>query len=278
MARIRTIKPEFFIDEDIAALPPLTRILFQGLWCLADSEGRLEDRPQRIKIQILPYDKYDTDDGLTALSTAGFIVRYTVGDQKYIQIRTFSKHQRLSGKEAQTASVYPGPEQGSTGEASVKQSGSDGEILESQERKGKEGKGKEGKGIARTRTPKTPLPADFKISPVVELWAKNKGHTRLDDHLESFKAKCKANGYQYADWEAAFMEAIRSDWAKLNPQGGNGNGRTYAAITDEKRQPLRDKALAEADEITRRRNARFAAGGDPPRDAGADSSAAFDRH
>ena len=278
MARIRTIKPEFFIDEDIAALPPLTRILFQGLWCLADAEGRLEDRPQRIKIQILPYDKYDTDDGLTALSTAGFIVRYTVGDQNYIQIRTFSKHQRLSGKEAQTASVYPGPEQGSTGEAPVKQSGSDGERQESQEGKGRERKGKEGKGIARTRTPKNPLPADFKISPVVELWAKNKGHTRLDDHLESFKAKCKANGYQYADWDAAFMEAIRSDWAKLNPQGGNGNGRTYAAITDEKRQPLRDKALAEADEITRRRNARFAAGGDTAGNAGSDGSAAFDRH
>jgi len=143
MARIRSIKPEFFLDEDIAKLEPLTRILFQGLWCLADSEGRLEDRPQRIKIQILPYDKYDIERGLTDLHDAGFIIRYIADDRKLIQIRTFSKHQRISGKEAQTVSEYPGPERGSNGEATGKQPGSNGDQPESQERKGKERKGKE---------------------------------------------------------------------------------------------------------------------------------------
>jgi hypothetical protein len=222
MARIRTIKPEFFIDEDIAALPPLTRILFQGLWCLADSEGRLEDRPQRIKIQILPYDKYDTDEGLSVLFKAGFIIRYTVEDQKLIQIRTFSKHQRLSGKEAQTESIFPRPELGSIGVASGKQPGSDGERLESQEGKGKERKGREGNIRACAR--KTSLPPDFGISDAVKVWAKAKGHNRLNEHLESFKAKCSAKGYEYVDWDSAFMEAIRKDWAELNRQGGS-NGR-----------------------------------------------------
>lgn len=71
---------------------------------------------------------------------------------------------------------------------------------------------------------KTPLPDNFSISESVKTWAKNKGHDRLQDHLESFISKCKANGYQYIDWDAAFMEAIRSDWAKLKPSG-NRNGK-----------------------------------------------------
>ena len=68
------------------------------------------------------------------------------------------------------------------------------------------------------------MPDNFSISESVKTWAKNKGHDRLQDHLESFISKCKANGYQYIDWDAAFMEAIRSDWAKLKPSG-NRNGK-----------------------------------------------------
>jgi hypothetical protein len=41
VARIRTIKPEFFTSEDIVSLPPLTRLLYIALWCEADKEGRL---------------------------------------------------------------------------------------------------------------------------------------------------------------------------------------------------------------------------------------------
>jgi hypothetical protein len=53
-----------------------------------------------------------------------------------------------------------------------------------------------------------------------------KKHGHLEEHLESFTAKCRANGYCYADWDAAFMEAIRSNWARIGEdRGGNGNGR-----------------------------------------------------
>jgi hypothetical protein len=105
-----------------------------------------------------------------------------------------------------------------------------------------------------SRKPKTPLPEDFKISPAVYQWAKNKGHTRLDEHLESFKAKCRANGYQYIDWDSAFMEAVRSDWAKLKPAGG-GNGRTNGNFSDDKRVPVQDQIDADL----ARANAAYAA-------------------
>lgn len=62
---------------------------------------------------------------------------------------------------------------------------------------------------------KTPLPENFTVSPRVTAWAAGKGYTQLDEHLEAFKRKCEAKGYTNIDWDAAFMEAIREDWAKL---------------------------------------------------------------
>jgi hypothetical protein len=94
MARIRYLKPEFFIDEDIAALPFAIRIFYQGLWCHADKEGRLEDRPAQLKVQIMPYDKIDAEDFLNELCRKPFIQRYEIGGIKYIQIIAWHKHQK----------------------------------------------------------------------------------------------------------------------------------------------------------------------------------------
>src|SRR4051794_27111629 len=107
MARIRTIKPSFFKNEQLAELPVSGRLLFVGLWCLADKEGRLEDRPKRIKVELFPYDTIDIDQQLSRLQSAGFIYRYEVGELKVIQIINFSKHQRITGTEAQSESDLP---------------------------------------------------------------------------------------------------------------------------------------------------------------------------
>lgn len=107
MARLRTLKPSFFKNEDLAALPPLTRLLFEGLWCLADREGRLEDRPARIKAEVLPYDKGNADQMLQDLHDSGFIQRYSVDGSKYILVCSFLKHQSPHVKEV--PSTIPAP-------------------------------------------------------------------------------------------------------------------------------------------------------------------------
>ncbi|WP_312707248.1 hypothetical protein, partial [Stenotrophomonas sp.] len=98
--------PGFFQNEDLAELAFEYRILFQGLWCEGDREGRLEDRPKRLKAAIFPYDNVDVDAGLSALAASGFIVRYEVDGKRYIQTLNFVKHQNPHKKEA--ASVIPG--------------------------------------------------------------------------------------------------------------------------------------------------------------------------
>jgi hypothetical protein len=62
---------------------------------------------------------------------------------------------------------------------------------------------------------KTSISDDFSVSQRVKDWAKQKGFDKLDEHLDAFTRKAKMNGYQYLDWDLAFMEAIREDWAKI---------------------------------------------------------------
>ena len=94
MARSRNIKPGFFLNEDLGTGDPYVQLLFAGLWCLADREGRLEDRPLRIKAEIFPYrESLDINGYLTVLSRLNFIIRYHVDGNHYIQITNFKKHQ-----------------------------------------------------------------------------------------------------------------------------------------------------------------------------------------
>jgi hypothetical protein len=106
--RARNIKPGFFKNEELAEVHPLGRILFAGLWCLADKAGRLEDRPKRIKIELLPYDNCNLNSLLDELASRHFITRYSVNGSKYIEIPQFSRHQHCHVNEA--PSELPGPQ------------------------------------------------------------------------------------------------------------------------------------------------------------------------
>ena len=103
--RARNIKPGFFINEQLAECCFAARILFEGLWCLADRDGRLNDKPRKIKVLVFPYDDVDTEALLNELATNNLIVRYEVEGNQYIEIPTFLKHQKPHPKE--TKSVIP---------------------------------------------------------------------------------------------------------------------------------------------------------------------------
>lgn len=103
--RARNIKPGFFKNEELAEIEPLGRILYEGLWCMCDREGRLEDRPKKIKAEILPYDECDVDSLLDHLAGHQFITRYQVDGGRYIWIIKFKAHQNPHKKEP--ASVIP---------------------------------------------------------------------------------------------------------------------------------------------------------------------------
>jgi hypothetical protein len=99
MARARNIKPSFFKNELLAEMDAFDRLLFVGLWCLADREGRIEDRPKRIKMELFPCDGYDVDAGLANLEKHGFVTRYQAGEVAVVAVVNFHKHQTPHGTE-----------------------------------------------------------------------------------------------------------------------------------------------------------------------------------
>jgi hypothetical protein len=107
LARARLLKPGFFTNELLAELPFEGRLLFAGLWTLADKEGRLEDRPRRIKASLFPWDEVDVQALLVALESKGFIDRYMSGGMPLIQVAKFAEHQTPHQREAE--SIFPGP-------------------------------------------------------------------------------------------------------------------------------------------------------------------------
>jgi len=135
MARIRTIKPEFFTSEDIVSLTPLARLFYVSLWCEADREGRLEWKPGTFKLRYLPADNCDVSALGKELEGRGLIVLYEIGGKNYAEIPSFTRHQVINNRES--ASVLPGvPDASRTRGPRVKGAKS---------RVQGEGKGKEGK-------------------------------------------------------------------------------------------------------------------------------------
>lgn len=154
MARIRTIKPEFFKHETLFDAEQETgmplRVAFAGLWTVCDREGRFEWRPRAIKTDVLPYDDIDFSRVLDALATRGFVVRYRVDGKEYGLVPGFSRHQVINNRE--TESRLPAPveridfDEQSTREARVNDASVTRHDLAQAEGKGREGKGKEGGG------------------------------------------------------------------------------------------------------------------------------------
>lgn len=111
MARIRTIKPDFFRHEPLFEAEKATglplRIAFAGLWTAADREGRFRWKPRSLKLDCLPYDDVDFEAVLEALRAAGLVVKYTVDGSEYGFIPSWHKHQHINQREA--ASNLPVP-------------------------------------------------------------------------------------------------------------------------------------------------------------------------
>lgn len=112
MARIRTIKPDFFRHVRLYQLERDTglpiRVAFAGLWTAADKSGRFRWEPLALKLDCLPYDDVDFSRVLDALATRGFIVKYTVDGDDFGHIPGWDRHQVVNNREQQ--SILPGPE------------------------------------------------------------------------------------------------------------------------------------------------------------------------
>jgi hypothetical protein len=103
MGRIRTVKPETFLNEDLFDLERVSkvpvRLAYIALWTVADREGRFEWKPRQLKAAILPHDHLDFAKVLDALERSGRVERYSVDGRDYGWIRSWKRHQIVNNKE-----------------------------------------------------------------------------------------------------------------------------------------------------------------------------------
>ncbi|MFJ6485915.1 hypothetical protein ACIQK6_38175 [Streptomyces sp. NPDC091682] len=101
MARIRTIKPEAFESEDLAAVDVTAMVTFFGLLTQADDSGRFRDHPAVIAGRLWALRPEHTPahvaGDLEQLAEAGLVCRYTGCDGKsWLHIVTWDRHQKIN--------------------------------------------------------------------------------------------------------------------------------------------------------------------------------------
>lgn len=257
MARARNIKPGFFLNEELVELPFSTRLFFIGLWTLADREGRLEDKPKKIKMHLFPADDLSVDSALNDLEESGFLLRYEADGNRFIQILAFAKHQNPHRDEKPSTIPAPCKHPASTAQ---EQSDNGGDRADSLIPDSLPLIPDSGLLIADTapvpvapatpkksrKAPNVSMPDNFAISNRVRAWAREKGIQNLERHFEHFVGSCKAKGYVYADWDEGFMGAVRSDWARLSPQA---RGSPIQVSADEVNRQAKEMLFGKSREV-----------------------------
>lgn len=216
MARIRTIKPEFWTSEQVVDCSPIARLLFIGLWNFSDDQGAHPYAVKTIKMEIFPGDNFtpkQIEGWLTELINAGLLKTYHVDNKQYLYV-TGWHNQKIEKPNPK----HPPPQQFDDNSTTPQLPVGDSSPPEG---KGREGSLREG----RVGKAKTSLPPEFEISNSVKEWAARRGYINLGEHLEAFKAKCLAKGYRYVDWDAAFKEAVRENWARVGTINNQGKQR-----------------------------------------------------
>lgn len=187
MARIRTIKPEFFTSEDIVSLSPLARLFYVSLWCEADKAGRFEWKPKTFKLRYLPGDSCDVDMLAQELFDAGLVVLYSAGGKTFADIPTFAKHQVINNRESESTIPPRVPHASATRESGRKE--------------GREGKGKEGDS-AEPQSDSTPAIVSIPLvdkteypvtQAMVDDWSTTFPAVDVPQQLREMRAWCVAN-------------------------------------------------------------------------------------
>ncbi len=207
MARIRTIKPEFFTSEDIVSLSPYARLLYIALWCEADKEGRMAWKPRTFKMRYLPADDVAIDALCAEIIGAGLVKLYGDG---YAYIPAFHAHQHINPRESVSQLPEPpGSDAQATRKPRVIDASGTREPRDSDAQVGREGKGKEvldaAQGAANKRVSR--LPNDWVLPKPWGEWALSEFKTWTPDVV-----RVEADKFRDFWCAKAGREAVKLDW------------------------------------------------------------------
>ena len=104
MAKSRMVSADIRTDEEVNSWPIELRYFWVMLWGYVDDFGRGRYNPRLVKADAFPLDDDVTADRverwLQALALRGRIVIYEVGEERFFEIPTWSRWQKLSRPKA----------------------------------------------------------------------------------------------------------------------------------------------------------------------------------
>lgn len=236
MARIRTVKPEFWSSEQVMECSPMARLLFIGLWNFCDDGGNHVASAKTIKAEVFPGDDISSSDVqglLEELSSNSLIAFYTNASKEFLHVTGWKKHQKID-KPTYKHPAYSDDDRRGLDDSSPP-----------------EGNGKEGKGEKPPHTPPATAvgakpgrkkrekitfaafldlcqeageSAIPKTDPIFA-FARDAGIPKDFLHLawREFAGRHRDSGRLQKDWRAHFRDAVRRNWFKLwwlPPAGG----------------------------------------------------------
>lgn len=235
MARIRTIKPEFWTDEKIGECSTNARLLFVGTWTFADDAGNIERSAKQLKAQVFPYDSIDCEPLLRELIAAGLLIEYQVEAKIYLHINGFGVHQKIDrpGKPR-----CPAFDQSLSIRRTFDEYSSKSRRALAPESKGRESKGRESLGSEdRTLSSELDRPGDCET--VFAHWQREHGHAQAK--LDPKRRKLIRNALATYDADT-LCQAISG--YKLSPHHMGQNDRH--TVYDDIELMLRDSKHIEA--------------------------------
>ncbi|MCC2632157.1 MAG: hypothetical protein K0S48_43 [Ramlibacter sp.] len=221
------IREGILTSDRIDQLDPPSEVFYRRLMSKVDDHGLYDARPSILRSSLYPLRvdrvrEADISRWIAACEKAGLIALYAHDGKPYLQMLDTRWQARSEPK-------YPLPNAGnrvvpSAAENSCAQLPATAPVVVDGDVVVDEGVTRDAARPPRSaaKARKTAISADFTTSERVSAWAAEKGYGQLPEHLDAFKRKAVAKGYAYVDWDAAFMEAIREDWAKLRGRGRDG--------------------------------------------------------
>lgn len=254
MARIRSIKPEFWTSEQIAECSPNARLLFIGIWSFSDDSGIHPASVKRLKMEIFPSDDLtiaQVSDLVAELVGARLLTEYSVSGETFWQV-TGWKHQRID----QPTFKYPSPDgqiptnrRRTFGEPDSANAQRTFDKRSPRERSGEERSGKERKDKATLAQQAAPMRPDYSAAferfwkaypnakgkkPAFNSWKRKKLDPRADELIADVEArlsrdrKWREEGGRFIPYGSTYVSEERwedkIDEAGSPPPSNGGTG------------------------------------------------------
>ena len=206
----RLLRDGVCTSDAINALSADAEVLFYRLLVVADDFGYMDARIAILKAQCYPLKDSATstkiENWLQELANAGLIYRYQLEGKPFLAVNKWEQRVRSRPK-------YAAP----TDDGCQSIDGHMSDKAQTYDGLGK-GKGK-GKGAAKTLLPDDWFPSNSTITGLGREF-RLRVPEDINRYVSAFRDACKAKGYQYADFEAAFRNCVRQDWPKFRGKDG----------------------------------------------------------